>query len=111
MRALAVAALLTLYGASAEAEEALLAKGESVYKQFCSHCHGLDMKNPGTSSYDLRKWPRDAKETFVKSVMEGKGDMPAWGDILLPEELEAIWFYVATRGGKEPPPQASAGEG
>ena len=112
-RALAATALLTLFwlalfGASAAADETQLASGTSVYKQFCSHCHGIDMVNPGTSSYDLRKWPQDQKETFVKAVMEGKGDMPAWGDILFPEELEAVWFYVATRGGKEPLPEDAA---
>lgn len=106
---LLTAALLALFGAPATADDALLASGKTVYKQFCSHCHGLDMKNPGTSSYDLRKWPQDDKETFVKSVMEGKGDMPAWGDILLPDELDAIWHYVATRGGKELLPDAANG--
>ncbi|WP_282608410.1 c-type cytochrome [Pelagibius sp. Alg239-R121] len=74
-------------------------KGASVYKQFCSHCHGLNMVNPGTGSYDLRKFPGDQKERFVESVMKGRGDMPAWGDILYPEELEAVWYYVITQNG------------
>ena len=58
------------------------------------------MVNPGTSSYDLRKWPTDQKDTFYNTVKNGKGDMPAWGDVLFPEELDAIWVYVATRAGK-----------
>ena len=98
---------LALLGAPARAEDALLEKGKSTYKQFCSHCHGIDMVNPGTSSYDLRKWPTDRKDPFFDAVNNGKGDMPAWGDILFPEELEAIWFYVATRAGKEPLPAVS----
>lgn len=89
----------------AVSDDALLSKGASTYKQFCSHCHGIDMKNPGTSSYDLRKWPTDQKQRFYESVTNGRGDMPAWGDVLFPEELDAIWLYVATRGGKEPVPQ------
>ena len=98
-------------GATAEtarADEALLKSGTSAYKMFCSHCHGLNMVNPGTSSYDLRKYPTDRKDDFVKVLIEGKGDMPAWGDILTADEIKALWHYVATRAGKEPPPQASA---
>lgn len=86
----------------------LLEKGKSAYKRFCAHCHGIDMVNPGTSSYDLRKWPKDRKEDFYRTVKKGKGNMPAWGDILLPEELDALWVYVITRGGKEPLPADAA---
>jgi ABC-type amino acid transport substrate-binding protein len=35
--------------------------------------------------------------------------MPAWGDILVEEELDALWRYVATRGGAEPFPEEGAG--
>lgn len=86
-----------------------VSKGSSLYKQFCSHCHGINMVNPGTSSFDLRKFPQDQKDRFVTSVTKGKGDMPAWGDILLPEEVDSLWLYVVTRGGKEPPPDNAAG--
>lgn len=106
-----LAVALALFGAPVASEEAAekeLKLGVTTYKQFCSHCHGLDMVNPGTSSYDLRKWPADNKDGFVSAVMDGKGDMPAWGDILLPNELEALWRYVATRGGKEPFPETTA---
>lgn len=96
--------VLAILGSPANAEQSLeFSKG--VYKQFCSHCHGPDMVNPGTSSYDLRKWPQDNKEGFYTSVLKGKGDMPAWGDILLEDEIDALWLYVATRGGKEPFPE------
>lgn len=62
------------------------------------------MVNPGTSSYDLRKWPLDQRDRFVEVLKNGKGSMPAWGDILLPDEVDALWVYVATRGGKQPFP-------
>ena len=62
------------------------------------------MVNSGVSSYDLRKFPLDQKERFYKSVKEGRGAMPAWGDVIYPEELDALWVYVATRGGKQPMP-------
>lgn len=93
---------------SANEDHLLFAEGKTLYKDFCSHCHGIDMVNPGTSSYDLRKWPTDNKAGFADSVLSGKGDMPAWGDILLSEEVDALWVYVATRGGKEPFPDGVA---
>jgi len=88
--------------AFAENEDPIFKLGVKTYKQFCSHCHGPKMVSAGSSSYDLRKWPKNKEQGFYQSVTKGKGDMPAWGDILLPEELKALWHYVVTRGGLEP---------
>lgn len=74
------------------------AQGKSLYRQLCSNCHGVNMVNAGTSSFDLRKFPQDDKARFVNSVMKGKNAMPPWGDILKPDEMEAIWVYVLTGG-------------
>ena len=110
-----ISVMLTLMGllpaAPSFAEDAghpLFKDGNTLFKDFCSHCHGINMINPGTSSYDLRKWPVENKKGFVSSVMKGKGDMPAWGDILFPEEVDALWVYVIMRAGKEPFPEATA---
>lgn len=78
---------------------ALAAQGKELYTQLCSHCHGVNMVNPGTSSFDLRKFPHDDQARFVNSVTHGKNTMPAWGDMLQPGEIEALWAYVLT-GGK-----------
>jgi len=43
---------------------------------------------------DLRKFPRGERERFINSVMRGKNQMPPWGDLLKPEEVEALWAYV-----------------
>ena len=106
MRTAFAALALALFGAPAFAQDhPQLAAGLEAYEFFCSKCHGKDMVNSGVSSYDLRKFPQDAKERFYTSVREGKGDMPAWGDVIYPEELDALWVYVATRGGTEPMPE------
>lgn len=81
--------------------------GLEAYEFFCSKCHGKDMVNPGTSSYDLRRFPVDEKKRFYSSVQSGRGAMPAWGDVIYPEEMDALWVYVATRGGTEPFPEGS----
>ncbi|MFT5946735.1 MAG: hypothetical protein ACI807_000980 [Paracoccaceae bacterium] len=100
--------LLAPFGAPAFAQDDLLKKEQGVYDMFCAHCHGKHMVNPGTSSYDLRKFPKGEKDRFFKSVNNGRGDMPAWGDILLPEELDLLWHYVNSRAGKEPVPFEAA---
>ena len=83
-------------------EHPLFAEGKLLYREMCSHCHGLNMVTSGTASYDLRKYPADRPDDFKRVVQKGKGDMPAWGDILLSKEIDAIWVYVSTRDGKEP---------
>jgi mono/diheme cytochrome c family protein len=76
-------------------------RGRSLYARHCSHCHGFNMINPGTISYDLRKFPKDDEARFLNSVTHGKnGRMPPWGAVLSREEMEQIWAYVAT-GGKQ----------
>jgi len=104
MRRLAAAALLWTLGAAA-AGAATVEMGRAVYNQLCLHCHGRDMVNPGTASFDLRRFPRDDRARFFNSVTNGRGAMPAWGDLLRPGELDALWLYVATRGGRLPAPQ------
>lgn len=74
-------------------------QGRRLYAQLCSHCHGIRMVNPGNSSFDLRRFPHDDKARFVNSVTHGKNTMPAWGDMLKPEEIEVLWAYIRT-GGK-----------
>ena len=82
------------FAADETVSEADRKAGQKAYKRFCSHCHGLDLKNPGTASFDLRKWPSGQHDRFVDTVSNGKGDMPAWGDILRPEEIEVIYAYI-----------------
>jgi mono/diheme cytochrome c family protein len=77
------------------------AKGSDLFAQICSHCHGPHMINPGTVSFDLRKFPHDDRERFFNSVRNGKKAMPPWKDVLHPDEIEAVWAYVRT-GGQAP---------
>jgi mono/diheme cytochrome c family protein len=52
------------------------------------------MRNPQWA-IDLREFPRDARARFVDSVTYGKRNMPPWEDVLGPDEIEALWAYVA----------------
>jgi mono/diheme cytochrome c family protein len=75
-----------------------LKTGEEIYARNCSPCHGPRMLDPQGAA-DLRKFPRGERERFINTVTRGKNQMPPWGDLLKPEEVEALWAYV-TAGGK-----------
>jgi mono/diheme cytochrome c family protein len=79
-------------------DAALVKKGAAIYDQNCSACHGARMLDP-QGAFDLRTFPRDDKNRFVTSVTQGKNQMPPWGDLLAPDDIEALWAYV-TAGEK-----------
>jgi mono/diheme cytochrome c family protein len=68
-------------------------QGAAIYEQNCSPCHGNRMADPN-SAFDLRKFPPDEKARFVRSVTKGLNAMPPWGDLLKPDDVEALWAYV-----------------
>jgi len=85
---------------SASGGVSLATKGKQLYVTNCVHCHGINMVTPGTVAFDLRQFPQDDHARFVNSVTNGKNNrMPAWGDLLKPDDIEALWAYVLT-GGK-----------
>ena len=70
-------------------------RGAEVYALNCSPCHGPRLYGE-ESAFDLRNFPRDERERFIASVTRGKNQMPPWGGLIKPEEIEALWAYVAT---------------
>lgn len=73
-----------------------LVAGESVFRSNCAECHGD--KGAGTEkglSFLEGHALDHSREDFVKRVREGKEDkMPAFGDKLSEEEIEAVVSYV-----------------
>ena len=84
--------------ADSEQDQDQVAAGKNLYNSYCITCHGPNMVNFGTRSYDLRKFPENEKERFAESVLKGKNAMPAWGHILQNDDVDALWAYVLTRG-------------
>jgi mono/diheme cytochrome c family protein len=68
-------------------------KGAELFAVNCSPCHGPRMQG-SESAFDLRKFPPDQRERFLRSVTRGKNQMPPWGDALSPDQLDALWDYV-----------------
>lgn len=73
-------------------------RGAEVYALNCSPCHGPRLYGE-ESAFDLRNFPRNERERFINSVTRGKNQMPPWGGLIKPEEIEALWAYVATGDG------------
>jgi cytochrome c55X len=69
--------------------------GRALYTSYCARCHGVNMVNTGAAT-DLRKFPKDERERFERSVNQGVRAMPAWGEILKPNDVQQIWRYVVS---------------
>jgi mono/diheme cytochrome c family protein len=76
-----------------------IATGAEIFARNCSPCHGPRMQDP-ESAFDLRKFPPGEHDRFVRSVTNGKNQMPPWGDLLKSDDIEALWAYV-TMGEKK----------
>jgi len=76
-----------------------IATGSEIFARNCSPCHGARMLDP-EGAFDLRKFPPNEHDRFVRSVKSGKNQMPAWGDLLTSDDIEALWAYV-TMGEKK----------
>ncbi len=91
--------LLILACPPARAAEGDVDQGRDTYQDLCSSCHGPDMVNSGTLSFDLRKFPKDDFARFKNSVLNGKGTaMPAWAGKVSDEDLANLWAYVRSGG-------------
>ncbi len=98
-------------GVKRNLDPAVLAQGEAIYQQHCASCHGVD------ASGDANWRKRDAKGFFPPPPLNGsghawhhssevlanvirngspdsKGKMPAWGDKLSAQDIDAVivWF-------------------
>ena len=100
--AAAVLAAASAWAGDARFSTEFIDKGREQYNRRCVQCHGRNMVNAGTTVFDLRKFPVDQPDRFKQSVMQGKGAMPSWKESLTPDEIEWLWAYVGSRGGKEP---------
>jgi cytochrome c6 len=76
--------------------------GLDVYnnKAMCGTCHALQTAgSSGDIGPNLDKL-KPQIEQIIYAVTNGIGVMPPWGDILTPEEIEAVAYYVFTNTNK-----------
>lgn len=98
--AFALAAALPTAGAQDAAPDPAEA-GRKIYVYSCQRCHGLNLATNGIG-FDLRTFPAHDKARFLRSVMQGKNAMPAWGGTLKPEQLDLLWAYIGSVNGWKP---------
>jgi mono/diheme cytochrome c family protein len=69
--------------------------GAMVYLDYCSSCHGEELRNTsGGATFDLRRLRPPDHDRFVNSVLNGKNQMPPWRGVLDLHQIESIWAYI-----------------
>jgi mono/diheme cytochrome c family protein len=79
----------------AHAGSAQVEAGGAIYGDYCSSCHGDELRNTSNGvTFDLRRLRPEDHDRFVTSVLDGKRQMPSWRGALKPEQIEAVWTYI-----------------
>ena len=77
----------------------------ALFKERCARCHGENGRGQtvigqmvGAPDFTDESWWNEEKDErrFVRSITEGKGDMPAFGKKLSRPEIKALAAYVKT---------------
>src|SRR5205809_5656790 len=77
------------------ATDAKIEAGATIYGNYCSNCHGDELRNTsGGVTFDLRRLGAADHDRFVNSVLNGKSQMPPWRDVLDIEQIESIWSFI-----------------
>lgn len=94
-----------LHASSKEAQTA----GAAVFREKgCQHCHGADLtgtdRGPNLSTVGKKR----RKDQIDRQIREGAGGMPAFGDVLQPDEIKSLVDFLtarrkAARKGEVPP--------
>lgn len=94
--------VLSLSGASSDKDAAT--RGEAIFKEQCTACHGEDAKGNqqlGAPNLTDPIWLYGgSKDAIMTTIKTGRGgSMPAWGERLDPETVKLLAVYVHSLGG------------
>ena len=103
---------LSLLGGFAPAWAEAEAKGQALYKQYCSVCHGAEGKGNGPGAAAMNPKPRDHSDgSYMNKLSEAhltkvvsKGGaavgrsplMPAWESTMSAEQIQQVIAFVRT---------------
>lgn len=87
------------FAAGAAESTVAVEEGRKAYTTYCARCHGINLAVGSSAFFDLRTFPKDDKERFVRSVTKGLRAMPAWEGVIKPEQIDAIWAYIGAVNG------------
>ncbi|HUV29060.1 MAG TPA: c-type cytochrome [Anaerolineales bacterium] len=71
--------------------------GQSLYQNQCDSCHGDDGNGvvPGARNFgDLDYMRGETPASFYSTIIEGRGEMPAFRDTMSSDEIWDLVFYV-----------------
>jgi mono/diheme cytochrome c family protein len=74
--------------------------GADIYARSCARCHGSDGRaqtakgrQTGATNFTSAKWtPNEARG--IRTITNGKGNMPAFKGTLSAEDIRSVWAYV-----------------
>jgi mono/diheme cytochrome c family protein len=93
-----LALLATVSISFADTDTKKVEAGEMVYGDYCSSCHGDQLRNTsGGVTFDLRRLRPEDRDRFFTSVLDGKRQMPPWRGALEMEQIESIWAYIRAK--------------
>jgi mono/diheme cytochrome c family protein len=72
-----------------------LRHGEALYREYCKSCHGPDGKLGLGGAYDLAT-SRLSDSDAMTIIMNGKGTMPGFKQVLTPRDANAVLEYIKT---------------
>lgn len=96
LRASLLVGVLVVVSAALAQDRAKISAGTEIYATHCAACHGERLRATG-AVFDLLKLRPEDRERFDKAVNDGKGQMPPWGGVLSPEEIDQLWDYIRSR--------------
>lgn len=79
-----------------------VAGGEQVFTSHCTRCHGDDGMGSGFAPSLYDRVPNRFDEEVLRTLIQGKGGMPAWGAELNDVELRQLLSYLRETFGAEP---------
>lgn len=83
---------------AADAAAHRLSSGEGLYAKFCAGCHGFNgiAAYVYSPSFALGQTLEKSDDELMRSLLNGKGEMPNWDDKLSRTELQDILRFVRT---------------
>jgi mono/diheme cytochrome c family protein len=80
-------------------ENTIAPDGKTLYKERCVSCHGADGKLGFAGAKDLTKSKKTHQE-IINQVMNGKGAMTPFKNILREDEIDAVSLYTVSLQNK-----------
>jgi mono/diheme cytochrome c family protein len=93
-----------VYGqAGAETEDAGMAKGKKLYVKHCAGCHGTEgagggykLLGPDPANLTSPSMKKKSDSALLKTIHEGKSNMPPWNVRLSEQDSRAVLAYIRT---------------